>query len=235
MFNFRHVNGFINLISKKNCNALRHLNSSTLINIAHEYTTIHTTDTTCEKQIEKVAKTLKTDLALYENFITKNEHDSLVKEIDRSFRRVKYEYDHWDGAICGFRETEKSRWDADNQLVIERIRDSVIKTGTLNPRTHVLDLAKDGHILPHVDSVKFCGSIIAGLNLMSSAVMRFVPTEDNTITIDLLLPVYSLYSMKDNLRFDYTHEVLAKDVSFWSGKPVPRDRRVSLLIRNDPT
>ena len=32
-----------------------------------------------------------------EDFVSKREEEELVKEVRSSFRRVKYEYDHWDG------------------------------------------------------------------------------------------------------------------------------------------
>ncbi len=37
---------------------------------------------------------------------------------------------------------------------------------------HLVDLAADGHINPHVDNVKFSGGIIAGLSLLSGRIMR---------------------------------------------------------------
>ena len=37
---------------------------------------------------------------------------------------------------------------------------------------HVVDLAKDGHIGAHVDSIKFSGGIVAGLSLLSRRTMR---------------------------------------------------------------
>ena len=41
---------------------------------------------------------------------------------------------------------------------------------------HALDLAADGEIRNHVDSVKFSGAIVCGISLMSDSVMRL--TED---------------------------------------------------------
>ncbi|CAN0326924.1 unnamed protein product, partial [Phaeothamnion confervicola] len=37
---------------------------------------------------------------------------------------------------------------------------------------HAIDLAPEGFIKPHVDSVKFSGRVVAGLSLVSAAVMR---------------------------------------------------------------
>jgi len=207
---------------------------SSAVNNSHKYLVLDTNHAACQQRVEKVRSALVTDLLLYDDFVNQQEHDSLMKEIDRSFRRTKYQYDHWDGAICGFRETEKSRWQPENEVIVQRIRDVAFVGETFSPLTHVLDLAKDGSISPHIDSVKFCGSLISGLNLMSSAVMRFVHNEDKGIVIDLLLPVLSLYVMKDSLRFDFTHEVLGEEFSYWNKRHVPRERRVSILMRNEP-
>jgi len=54
---------------------------------------------------------------------------------------------------------EKSKWTPGNAAVLQRIRSLPELVGTahlpFSPRVHVLDLAEDGAIFPHVDSVKF--------------------------------------------------------------------------------
>ena len=45
----------------------------------------------------ELRKVLNSDLKLYLNFINEQEQADLMKEIDKTFRRTKYEYDHWDG------------------------------------------------------------------------------------------------------------------------------------------
>ena len=58
-------------------------------------------------------------------------------------------------AIVGFRETERKHWNPVNSEIIARIRSvSFDPTHRILPHVHVLDLAKDGHIKPHVDSVR---------------------------------------------------------------------------------
>jgi alkylated DNA repair protein alkB homolog 7 len=80
-------------------------------------------------------------------------------------------------------------------------------------------LAEDGHIKPHVDSVRFCGNTIAGLSLLSDSVMRLIRTtesdeiaakdqssndysrtkfekDENAFYADVLLKRRSLYIMK---------------------------------------
>lgn len=56
-------------------------------------------------------------------------------------------------AIHGFRETERKHWYPDNKNVIERVKELAFGKA-VQPYIHVLDLAKDGVIKPHVDSVR---------------------------------------------------------------------------------
>ncbi len=84
---------------------------------------------------------------------------------------------------------------------------------------HIIDLAPDGFIGPHVDSIKFSGQIIAGVSLMSTRVMRlkyslkdatYEPKclGENPEIIDIELPPRSLYILAGSFRFNYTHEIL---------------------------
>ena len=73
-----------------------------------------------------------------------------MEEVDRSFRRSKYQYDHWDNAIIGYRETEKVNWNNSVcEAVINRLREATknaVQDATMEliPSIHVLDLASDG-------------------------------------------------------------------------------------------
>ena len=63
---------------------------------------------------------------------------------------------------------------------------------------HVVDLAKDGSISAHTDSIKFSGRLIAGLSLLSERVMRLsrnAESGDNhgPERIDIVLQPRSLY------------------------------------------
>lgn len=50
-------------------------------------------------------------------------------------------------AITGFRETEKTRWNAPNQAVLNRIRSTCFDDDEkMIPGVHVLDLAKNGWV-----------------------------------------------------------------------------------------
>lgn len=99
---------------------------------------------------------------------------------------------------------------------------------------HVLDISKEGYIKAHVDSIRFCGDTITGLSLLSSSVMRLVNEEDKSQVADILLERRSLYVMKGAARYKFTHEVLQDKCSYFRGIHVPRERRISVICRNEP-
>jgi len=165
------------------------------------------------------------------NFITPVEEAALLDDVDCLLTRTPYNTDHWDRAISNYREIEKRNWSETSQRVIDRVR-LEFKGEPLLEQTHVLDVAKDGHIMPHVDSVKFVGCALAGLSLLSDAIMRFrhVSRDEH---FDVLLPRRSLYVMRDQYRYDWTHEVLSAEESRPLG--VNRDRRISIMTRAAPS
>ncbi|XP_021694845.1 alpha-ketoglutarate-dependent dioxygenase alkB homolog 7, mitochondrial [Aedes aegypti] len=184
------------------------------------------------------------------DFITEEEEQSLLQEIEPYLKRMRYEFDHWDDAIHGYRETERKHWYPANRAIFDRVKEVAFRGETL-PYIHVLDLAKQGVIKPHVDSVRYCGTTIAGISLLSDSVMRLVRTNDEEQTnaeyrqifasnrddkywSDVLLARRSLYIMKDTARYKFTHEILAGDDSIFQDRKVDKDRRISIICRNDP-
>lgn len=201
------------------------------------------------------------DMSLTLDFITEQEEAQLQAEFEKVMKRMRYEYDHWDNAIHGYREREKGDWSPENEQIFKRIHNKAF-TANIIPQVHVLDLAANGIIKPHVDSVRYCGSTIAGISLLTDCIMRLrrvdekeykqnlhgngqsaaKTTEDSTITksetksefnhfVDILLKRRSLYVMKDTARYNYSHEVLPTKSTFL-GKEVIKDRRVSIICRN---
>ncbi|XP_057200926.1 alpha-ketoglutarate-dependent dioxygenase alkB homolog 7, mitochondrial isoform X1 [Triplophysa rosa] len=196
-----------------------------------------------------------------QNFISEAEEKALFKELEPGLRKKRYEFDHWDDAIHGFRETERLQWGDDCESVFRRVREVAFPKGSslLGP-VHVLDLDKAGYIKPHVDSVKvclsstvlcvvysvllffmlfflsfqFCGSTIAGLSLLSDSIMRLIPENNSAEWLNLLLSRRSLYILRDDARFKYTHAILKDEESFFAGQKVPRHRRISVICRNLP-
>ncbi|KAJ8712630.1 hypothetical protein PYW08_007934 [Mythimna loreyi] len=176
------------------------------------------------------------DMQVYPDFITEHEENTLLLELEPVLRRMRYEFDHWDNAIQGFRETERTQWSAENSLVLSRVRAQAAGAGAgaFLPHVHVLDLAAAGHIRPHVDAVRFCGDVIAGLCLASSAVMQLVHCTHKHMEVNALLARRGLYIMKGVARYSFTHAVLGGAESVWRGEALPRRRRVALIVRTPP-
>ncbi|XP_052090480.1 alpha-ketoglutarate-dependent dioxygenase alkB homolog 7, mitochondrial-like [Mytilus californianus] len=197
--------------------------------IARSITTYYDTkDISLEKEI-------RTNMLVEEDFLSEHEEMSLFNEVDPYMRRLRYEYDHWDNAIHGFRETERKTWIDENQKILDRVKDIAFPPEV--PKlayVHILDLEKKGYIKPHIDAVRFCGNTIAGLSLLSSSVMRLVHDKDKNRYADILLKRRSLYIMKDAIRYEYSHEILPESESKFKGQIIPKDRRISIILRNEP-
>lgn len=178
------------------------------------------------------------------DFITPNEESDLVKELEVPLKRLRYQTGHWDKAIESYREIEKSKWTCkSNQEVVEKIVTFVfppdqVSSGQITPPlnlVHVLDLAAEGEIKPHVDAVRFCGRRLAGLSLMSPSVMRLASVSDTSKLVDLYLPRRSLYILEDEARFDFTHAILPQKDSYFNGLSVSKGRRISIIFRCQPS
>lgn len=169
------------------------------------------------------------------DFITEEEEAALLGELEPGLRKKRYEFDHWDDAIHGYRETERLSWGGSCEEIFTRVRSVAFREGgrLLGP-VHVLDLDQRGYIKPHIDSVKFCGSTIAGLSLLSDSIMRLVKEDATHEWLDLLLPRRSLYILRDQARYNFTHEILKDEDSVFNGQRVPRQRRISVICRNLP-
>ncbi|XP_056465070.1 alpha-ketoglutarate-dependent dioxygenase alkB homolog 7, mitochondrial [Gadus chalcogrammus] len=179
---------------------------------------------------------LSTQVEVRTQFISKEEECALFQELEPGLKRKRYQFDHWDDAIHGYRETERGTWGSVCEGVLRRVKSVAFPEGSplLGP-VHVLDLDKAGFIKPHIDSIKFCGSTIAGLSLLSDSVMRLVKEDDAHQWLDLFLPRYSLYILRDTARYGFTHEILKDEQSVFRGSRVPRERRISVICRNLPT
>jgi alkylated DNA repair protein alkB family protein 7 len=170
---------------------------------------------------------VQSSFTVINNYVTEKEEEELMKEVDTSFKRRKYQYSHWDGVITGYRETEKANW---SHPVCQSVIDRLHGNANDSP-VHVLDLASDGFIRPHIDSVKFCGDTISSISLLSDSIMKLTHHINKDKWILALLPRYSLYIMKGLVRYEYAHEILPDHLSNFNGHHIPRSRRVSIISR----
>ncbi|XP_078064350.1 alpha-ketoglutarate-dependent dioxygenase alkB homolog 7, mitochondrial [Mustelus asterias] len=172
---------------------------------------------------------------LRQEFLGPGEEAALLRELEPRLQRQKYQREHWDQAIHGYREIEKSHWTEQNESTVQRLRDIAFPPGVPQlSMVHVLDLDKTGFINPHVDSVKFCGDTIAGICLLSASVMRLLSEDNEADWVDLLLERRSVYILRNVARYQFSHQILRDEESFFGERKVPRGRRVSIICRNLP-
>ncbi|XP_019875883.1 alpha-ketoglutarate-dependent dioxygenase alkB homolog 7, mitochondrial [Aethina tumida] len=178
---------------------------------------------------------LVNNMTVHHDFISESDEKSILDEIEPYLKRMRYEFDHWDDAIHGYRETERLKWNEMNTKILDRVRALAFppNVGQLK-YVHILDLDKKGYIKPHIDAVRFCGDTIAGLSLLTDSVMRLVHDKKKNLYADVLLKRRSLYIMKGEARFDYTHEILSNENSHFKGAKIEKDRRISVICRNEP-
>ncbi|KRY56577.1 Elongation factor Tu GTP-binding domain-containing protein 1 [Trichinella britovi] len=140
---------------------------------------------------------IRDNLLFLPNFINEHEEQLLIDEVQRRLKTMRYENAHWDDAIVNYREIEKSTWENENAKIIEKIRRTAFTADADHQeRVHVLDLEKTGWIKPHVDSIRYCGDVVAGLCLLSDAVMRFRNVKNSNQIVDLLVERRGLYIMR---------------------------------------
>lgn len=218
---------------------------------------------------------------VYPNMITDQEASAISDEIlGHRMRRRRYEKGHWDSVITGYREIElldlhqimngtehseklphqDSLQLATIAVTLARLRRHLEEhhetTNHWLP-CHAIDLAKNGELHAHVDSVRFSGHIVAGLSLLSPAIMRLKPSEDgknherdesdnkndngndseNSKSqqddgfVDLYLPPNSLYVLSGVGRYQTSHELLP-DGSKFGDVVVNREQRLSIIFRD---
>ncbi|KAJ3265381.1 Alpha-ketoglutarate-dependent dioxygenase alkB 7, mitochondrial [Chytriomyces hyalinus] len=99
---------------------------------------------------------------------------------------------------------------------------------------HVLDL-RDGNsgIGAHVDHKSAFGDVIAGLCLISPAVMRFRHIEEPAAVFDVLLPPGCMYIQTGSVRHMFTHEIPISPLEHsFNGKVIERKQRISIMVRD---
>lgn len=97
---------------------------------------------------KEVHKKFLNDMVVIDNFISPDDEKSMMDEIEPYLKRMRYERDHWDDAIQGFRETERKSWYPQNKEVINRVISRAFpKNVSALPHIHVLDLESTGELL----------------------------------------------------------------------------------------
>lgn len=150
-----------------------------------------------------------------------------------------FEEGHYDGVIKRFREMRVSTWDDEKDPVF---MSALARLETLCPNaggtlTHLLHLASDGEIRPHVDNTDASGSWILGVSLGSDRVLRMETVEADSDcsarhTFDVTLPSGSVYIQRDDVRYKYKHSILCTESISTQG--ASRGQRLSIMVRDCP-
>lgn len=111
------------------------------------------------------------------DFISADEEESLIHDVEPQLRRRRFDDGHFDGVILHYRERTFaiSALSTSSQAVMARayrLFPEAPAAGKHMDSIHAVELARHGEIRNHVDSVKFSGSIVCGISLLSDAIMR---------------------------------------------------------------
>ena len=108
-----------------------------------------------------------------------------------------YDQGHYDGVIKHYREMHVSAWPEDQPRLFELLN-RLRQFHSEEPiQYHVLHLASDGEIHPHVDHLEAFGSWIVGVSLGSDRILRLEKEiSDRKLVHDVILPSGSVYIQK---------------------------------------
>eukprot|EP01114_Cavostelium_apophysatum_P011686 TRINITY_DN2607_c0_g1_i2.p1 TRINITY_DN2607_c0_g1~~TRINITY_DN2607_c0_g1_i2.p1 ORF type:complete len:187 (+),score=6.63 TRINITY_DN2607_c0_g1_i2:85-645(+) len=98
-------------------------------------------------------------IRIFPNFINQEEHAAIVTELLSIFAKKKYAKAHWDKVIDSYKEIEKIHWkDSLNLQTITKVKEMFDPTTKWLFGVHAVDLAPEGRIGAHVDSIKVIAS-----------------------------------------------------------------------------
>ncbi|KAH9259820.1 hypothetical protein BASA81_002246 [Batrachochytrium salamandrivorans] len=194
--------------------------------------------------MRQLVKTALPDVLYYRNAISLAQAEVLAGDYESKLLRKKYEGNHFDSVIRDYKEIELPlrRWSSPGQEIIQSLFDlsfSHEPSEDANQRRllppHVLELKPEtGEILPHLDSIKHGGGVVAVLSLLS--VRRLVLTEpagdyvvkpnreEGKVIGELDVEPLSLYVLHKTSRYEMSHAISP-------GK----HRRISIVFRDEPT
>lgn len=130
----------------------------------------------------------RSSLVLVENFISEEEHSLLVGLCNRKLKRVEFESSHFDSVIRNYRESTFTDLE-EKAPAVTRIKQLMPDVRWQTP--HILQLAADGEILPHIDNIAASGKIICGLCLESPRICHFASDKYGEFMV--MLPPKTLY------------------------------------------
>lgn len=206
-------------------------------------------------------------VAVWPNFITEEEERNFVDFLEPQLSRKRYSPSHFDGVICNYREkllpAAQFQEKEFLQSIFSRVQQQICGPSTSLSDAHVLDIAEEGFIAPHVDT-EFTGGIVAGLTLLSDAVVTFQPhvpaLQESLLSdrmastsppggtrlahnpsivfpqlprVELFVPARSLYILTQEARYEWTHAIEMPSRHSFRSTPVRRGRRISVMFRDE--
>ncbi|KAI9065095.1 hypothetical protein FKP32DRAFT_1590852 [Trametes sanguinea] len=152
-----------------------------------------------------------------------NSAEGPVQELFLPDELYDFQEGHFDGVIKHYREMHVTSWPDDIPELpplLERLRQVHPDQDT---QTHILHLASNGEILPHVDNIEASGTWILGVSLGDERVLRLENPSTPEERYEISLPSGSVYMQRDTVRYNYQHSILKKA----GGR-----QRLSIMIRD---
>eukprot|EP00049_Salpingoeca_infusionum_P015520 m.303018 g.303018 ORF g.303018 m.303018 type:complete len:266 (-) comp15890_c0_seq33:2571-3368(-) len=191
------------------------------------------TEQNSRRPAEKVGKcAYDLGLRVIPNVVTDSEVAVLMGDVEKKLHRMRYSEAHFDQVISGYRELHRRDWTPACSNILARLKAHPLLATqhSINQDVHVLDLAEHGEIGAHVDSIKFVGPVIAGVCVLSPAVVRF-EEEDGDDVVEALIQPNTMYIMSGAIRYKYTHAVTDSTFTWNDSPPLHRTRRISFMFR----
>lgn len=175
-------------------------------------------------------------LIYLENYVSEDEADRLVQEIDvgpwrtdlkRRVQHYGYRYDY--KARKAHREDYLGPLPSSFQKLAERLT-AEGHFQSVPDQVIVNEYQPGQGISAHIDCQPCFGETIASLSLLSACVMRFalqIPSQQ----IELHLQPASLLVLKGDARHMWTHAIPSRKTDVFEGQKYTRSRRISLTFR----
>lgn len=185
-------------------------------------------------------------IQLRPNFISPAEEVRLARWAMQQLGTSTWRPGHFDGVIRHYREVSRPMAQVPGEVAepVSRAMGMFPVDASLQSELHILDLAAHGEIGAHVDSVKFLGHQLAGICLLSDAIMELKPATDEQMasshtatrgtgssdssqdtavaqaaTVQLWLPRRAAYSLSGDARYQWSHAVLGGTHDFRTTLP----------------
>ncbi len=175
-------------------------------------------------------------LTYLENYISEDEADRLVQEIDAAPWRtdLKRRVQHY-GYRYDYKARQARREDYLGPLpeLFQGLAERLTAEGhfrTVPDQVIVNEYQPGQGISAHIDCQPCFGETIASLSLLSACVMRFA-SQIYSQQIELHLQPASLLVLKDDARHLWTHAIPARKTDVFESQRHVRSRRISLTFR----